>query len=173
MDIHEPVGEEDLVNIKFDLKGPYFRRIISVTPTQIAFDGYFRYEPEVFTKEKPVRRFMDFQGHAYVLGFTAKRTGEDTSSYFDDEDAGGAICLSPTEIIELDYVVLEKDPPQERWPEIITAIRKENEEWEEASYAAYDRRRQREWEERKKKWEIEREWKEDPKKIHPHSNEQQ
>jgi hypothetical protein len=155
MEIVHPVSHEDLGYIAFDLKGPYVTKMISVTPTQIVFDGYFRYESELFTKEKPIRRFVKFQEHYYVLGFTAKRTGEDTSAYFEDEDAGGAICLTPTEIIELDYVVLEKDPSKERHREIIDEIRRENEELREANDLAMERRMEREWQERKALWQKE------------------
>lgn len=126
MEIIQPISELDLKKVYIDSEGPFFGRTISVTDTTIVFDGYFHYDSELFSEDKPICRFIKFQGHTYVLGFTAKRTGEDTSSYFKDEDTGFDICLTPTEILELDYQVLEKDPQKERWPEIIATIKKQN-----------------------------------------------
>lgn len=153
MEIVRPVTDLDLKGINFSAMRPcFFGRTIDVTSTQITFDGYFHYEAELFSKENPVRRFVKFQGHTYVLGFTAKREGEDTSGYFYDEELGAKICLTPMAIIELDYVVIEKDPTQDLWPAIIASILRQNDRLDEANKQLIRERMEREWHERQEMW---------------------
>lgn len=130
MEIVKPLAHGDLDQVRFELRGPYFCDLLAVTPTHITFDGYFRYDAELFSEERPIHRFMEFQGHTYLLAFTHKRRLEDTST-IDIEEEGGGICLSPTEVMEVRYRVVEKDPPNERWSEIIAAISAEDDELRE------------------------------------------
>jgi hypothetical protein len=152
MEIVRPPVHGDLEDLYFQLSGPYFGRTLKITQDIIAFDGYFRYESALFREDRPVHRFYEFQGHTYLLAFVRKRTGKNTSSYFYDEEMGGKICLSPTEIIEMTYRVVEKDPPKERWDDIRIMIREEAKRLKEVNYDLHCERMKRELEERKQKF---------------------
>ncbi len=145
MEINKPVEHGDFYDYFFQLIGPYFGNTLQVTEKCIVFDGYFRYESELLQEDRPVHRLMDFQGHTYLLAFIGKRTGKNTSVYWDDEEEGGKICLSPTEIIELDYRVVEKDPPKERWEQIMRMIHEEDKHLREVNLEIHGQRVEREW----------------------------
>ncbi len=106
--------------------GPYALEMLDVTNTTIKFNGYFRYEDEIVTKERPVHRFFSrSRGVTHFIAITAIRRGQDTSEYWTDEEEGGRICLTPTEIIEVDYHILETITDKERYMDLWMQMREE------------------------------------------------
>ncbi len=105
--------------------GPYALEILEVTDTTIKFNGYFRYEDELVTKERPVHRFFSrSRGTTHFIAITAIRRGQDTSQFGEDEEYG-RICLTPTEIIEVDYHILETITDKERYMDLWMQMREE------------------------------------------------
>ncbi len=134
----------------FSLKGPYTTNILKYTDTTIVFDGYFRYEDELITKERPVHRFLrrrcnNNDDEILYIAIVGVRRGKDTSEYWSDEEAGGRICLTPTEIIELDYEVVETVETKGRYTELHRHMKEEETHYEELNDELYRLRRQREW----------------------------
>ena len=125
-----------LMILPLSLKGPYLRRLIALTPTKLVFDGYFRIEPELL----PIDRIICIMARKreYHIRIKGVRRGTDTSSYWYDEDVGENICLTPTEIIEMDIEILSGQldgPTFNRTVDAITA-REESVEFEERNWAA-------------------------------------
>jgi hypothetical protein len=146
MEIVRPIKYDDMHQIAFQLKGPHFKELLKVTEETISFDGYFRYEPEMFRVDRPIYRLLYFHEHLYYVAFTEKRVGKDTSCYWEDEEAGGSICLTPTELIELRYHVVEKDPSHERMRELIDHIEQQDTLLRDENGELYNQRQKREWE---------------------------
>ncbi len=103
--------------------GPSIKKTIHYTDTTIVFDGYFRIESELPTKF-PIRRiFYRYDTNTYnLIQITGIKRGKDTSHYFYDESEQGMICLTPTEIIELSYIVLEANVPSQKAHELNAEI---------------------------------------------------
>ncbi len=93
--------------------GPSIKSPMTSTETSCVFDGYFRIESELPTKF-PIRRIFYRGDVASLVQITEIKRGKDTSHCFYDESAEGMICLTPTEIIELQFVVLEANLSSER-----------------------------------------------------------
>jgi hypothetical protein len=123
MEVQRPI-EDCISQMLPEHTGPTFKRIIDVTERTIVFDGSFRIDAAVFQRHA-VHRLFHFQGHDYYVEILGKKTGETTSNYWYDEGEQGYICLSPTEIIELEYRVLEKDMSKERMYDLIQLIHEE------------------------------------------------
>ena len=96
--------------------GPGIKEWIAQTPTTYVFDGYFRIEPELPT-HFPLRRLMYNDTDAALIQITGIQRGNNTSTYFYDSEEKGMICLTPTELIELTYVVLESGLTEEQYRE--------------------------------------------------------
>jgi hypothetical protein len=146
MEIAKPIQWDDMHQIAFQLNGPSFKELLKVTEETIVFDGYFRYEPEMFRVDRPIYRLLYFHNHVYYIAFTEKRVGKDTSCYWDDEEACGKICLTPTELIELRYHVVEKDPSQDRMSELIDQIKKQEDLLRDENGELCSQRQKKEWE---------------------------
>ncbi len=124
--------------------GPSVKKPIQYTDSTIIFDGYFRVENELPTKF-PIRRIFyryDNNMH-YLIQITDIKRGENTSHYFYDEGEQGMICLTPTEIIELTYVVLESDLTSEKAHELNAEIWLEEKSLRDANEALYNERMDR------------------------------
>jgi hypothetical protein len=130
----------------FSLKGPYTTEILNYTDKTITFNGYFRYEDELVTKETPIHRFFHLGRDILYVAIVGVKRGENTSEYWSDEEAGGRICLTPTEIITLEYEVLEKNPTRERYRELYKCMKEEEEKYSELNDELYHARMRREWE---------------------------
>jgi hypothetical protein len=129
----------------FSLKGPSSGEdVLKYTDTTVVIDGYFRYETELVTKERPVHRFFWRDGEHLFVAITGIRRGKDTSEYWTDEEEGGRICLTPTEIIEMDYEVVETNPTRERYYELHKLMKEEEERYEEIDEELYRQRMRRE-----------------------------
>jgi hypothetical protein len=94
IDIHWPTWQ---------VKNPHIKELILFDKHKIVFDGYFRLEEGVF----PVHRVVYINGKWFLVKLLSKKVVEDTSKYGEyDEELGGRICLTPTELIELEIKVL-------------------------------------------------------------------
>jgi hypothetical protein len=124
--------------------GPSIKKPIHYTDSTIVFDGYFRVEDDLPTKF-PIRRiFYRYDTHAYhLIQITGIKRGENTSHYFYDESEQGMICLTPTEIIELTYVVLESDLTSEKAHELNADIWLEEKALRAANEELYNERMDR------------------------------
>ncbi len=132
----------------FSLKGPYCGgEVLKYTDTTVVFDGYFRYETEFVSKERPIHRFFWRDNDMLYVAITAVRRGKDTSEYWTDEEEGGKICLTPTEIIELEYEVLETNPINKRYNELLGLMKEEEEQYKDLNEDFYFARMRREREE--------------------------
>lgn len=131
----------------FSLKGPSVKEMLKWTDRTVVFNGYFRYETELVTKDRPVHRFMHRGDDLLYVAIIGIRRGEDTSEYWTDEEEGGRICLTPTEIIEVEYEVVESNPSKERYYELYKLMRDEEEEYRDLDEECYRERMRREREE--------------------------
>lgn len=80
----------------------------------------------------------------YLIQITDIKRGKNTSHYFYDEGEQGMICLTPTEIIELTYVVLEADLSSEKAHELNVEIWVEEKALQAANEELYEQRMDRE-----------------------------
>jgi hypothetical protein len=125
--------------------GLHIKRLITLTPTKFVFDGYFRIEPELL----PIERVICLMGrkreyHIRIKGLTR---GANTSSYWYDEDVGENICLTPTEIIELDIEILATQLPGPAFSDVVDAItaHEKSEEFKKRNEEARRERADREY----------------------------
>ena len=129
------------------LKGPYINRLIALTDSKLVFDGYFRIEPEML----PVDRILWLIEHKreYHIRITDCKRGKDTSTTWYDEDVGGHICLTPTEIIELTFKVIAKELPGPAFNALAEAIeaREESKEFQDRNWEARKAREDAAWKE--------------------------
>ncbi len=123
--------------------GPSIKKRLASTETSCVFDGYFRIESELPTKF-PIRRIFYKGDVASLVQITDIRRGENTSHYFYDEGAEGMICLTPTEIIELQLVVLEANLSSERAHALHADIWVEEKELRAANEACHTARMEKE-----------------------------
>jgi hypothetical protein len=131
----------------FSLKGPSVKEIINYTDKTITFNGYFRYEDELFTKERHVHRFVYLNNDILYVAIVGVKRGNDTSEYWtDDEEEEMRICLTPTEIITLEYEILEKNPTRERYHELYKYMNEEETNYMDLNEELYKARMKREWE---------------------------
>jgi hypothetical protein len=78
------------------------------TDKSIVFDGKFRIEKKLL----PIRQFMYVRNEetntfdCHLISIDSKEVVEDTSSSFYDEDVGGYVCLSSSELIRFNYTIL-------------------------------------------------------------------
>ena len=125
--------------------GLHIKRLITLTPTKLVFDGYFRIEPELL----PVERVICLIGRKreYHIRIKGLARGTNTSSYWYDEDVGEHICLTPTEIIELDIEIVATQLPGPAFSAVIDAIteREEVAEFKKRNEAARQAREDREY----------------------------
>lgn len=70
--------------------------------TYLKFHGYFYYEDQTM----PIERIFVRGRILYYVEILSKRTLEDTSKTFYDDDSEGYICLTPTAIIEITYRII-------------------------------------------------------------------
>lgn len=123
----------------------------------IVINGHFYLEDATM----PVRRIMCIGNDMYLTEITCKKTLEDTSKYgIYDEDIGGRICLTPMNLIEIQYKIikvivnmnefyrlcdelkafevdiLERDSTHRRIREE-AEFKKQCEEWNEINYKEY------------------------------------
>lgn len=133
--------------LHYSLKGPYAQEILEVTDTTITFNGYFRFENELVTKDRPIHRFFYKNKDLCWIAITGVKRGEDTSKSWYDEDVGGHICLTPTEIIEVEYNLLEINPNKERYRDLFVQMKEEDKQYSELNRELYEKRRKREMEE--------------------------
>ncbi len=116
------------------LMGPYALEVLEVTDTTIKFNGYFRYDDELVTKERPVHRFFSpSRGVTHFIAITGIKRGLDTSQFSEDEEYG-RICLTPTEIIEVDYHIVETITDKERYMDLCVQVHEEEEKYRELNY---------------------------------------
>jgi hypothetical protein len=83
---------------------PYIQKLIKHENNTIIFDGHFYLEDEVM----PIKRIMYVNDTLSLVEITSKKTMDNTSSYFYDEDVGQNICLFPTNVIEIQYNILKE-----------------------------------------------------------------
>ena len=125
--------------------GLHIKRLITLTPTKLVFDGYFRIEPELL----PVERVICLIGRKreYHIRIKGLARGTNTSSYWYDQDVGEHICLTPTEIIELDIEIIATQLPGPAFSAVIDAIteREEVAEFKKRNEAARQAREDREY----------------------------
>jgi hypothetical protein len=94
IDIHWPTWQ---------VTNPHIKELILFDKHTIVFDGYFRLEEGVF----PVHRIVYINGKWFLVKLLSKKVVEDTSKYGEyDEELGGRICLTPTELLELEIKLL-------------------------------------------------------------------
>jgi hypothetical protein len=87
-----------------DTKNPYVHKLIKHEQNTILFDGYFRLEDATM----PVRRILYIHKELFLVEILEKKTIKDTSEYGEyDEELGGRICLTPTDLIELRYKLIQ------------------------------------------------------------------
>jgi hypothetical protein len=122
--------------------GPSVKRIVKCTESSVVFDGYFRIESDVPTSNQPIHRILHREEGPVLIAITAMKRGEDTSEYWTDEEEG-QICLTPTEIIELTYHVLES-LSSERYCEVMGQIMQEEKDLRIRNEAAYNARMEKE-----------------------------
>ena len=134
-----------LMILPFIHAGMHIRRLITLTPTKLVFDGYFHIEPELL----PIERVICLIGRKreYHIRIKEIKRGEDTSSYWYDEDVGENICLMPTEIIELTIEIVNKRLTGPAFSAVTDAItaREESAEFKERNEAARRARADREY----------------------------
>lgn len=83
---------------------PHIRELKVFEKHTIVFDGYFRLEEGVF----PIYRIMLVYDKYFLVQLLSKKVLEDTSKYGEyDEELGGRICFTPTELIELEVKLLK------------------------------------------------------------------
>ena len=130
------------MNISFEHifpTGPSVKRFVKVTETTLIFDGYFRVESTLPTPDHPIRRILHTDNGANLIAITDMKRGDDTSEYWTDEEEG-QICLTPTEIIELTYHVVESSFSSERYYELMFEIMEEEKHVRERNEVAYTAR---------------------------------
>ena len=87
-----------------EVKNPYIHDLKKHENNIILFDGYFRLEDETM----PVRRIVFMHKEPFLIEITEKKTIQDTSQYGEyDEELGGRICLTPTDLIVLHYKLIQ------------------------------------------------------------------
>jgi|LauGreDrversion4_2_1035121.scaffolds.fasta_scaffold501201_2 hypothetical protein len=134
------------MNISFDYvfpTGPSISNVLHYTPTNLVFNGYFRVESELPTSDRPIHRILYIENGFALIAITALKRGEDTSEYWTDEEEG-QICLTPTEIIELTYHVLEFPLSSKRYNEVLEQIMEEEKDVRKRNEDAYNARREKE-----------------------------
>jgi len=85
-------------------RNPYMKEIITNEPGHIVFDGYFYIEDETV----PVERILNTKEADYHVEIYEKKTLEDTTKGFYDEEFGGYISFFSTHIIDLRYRIISK-----------------------------------------------------------------
>lgn len=87
----------------WQVKNPHIKDLILFDKHKIVFDGYFRLEEGVF----PVNRIVYINGKWFIIKILSKKVVKDTSKYGEyDEELGGRVCLTPTEVLELEIKLL-------------------------------------------------------------------
>lgn len=107
----------------WEVTNPHIRELKSLEKNKIIFDGYFRLEEGVF----PVHRIMCIHDKYFLVKLLSKKVLEDTSKYGEyDEEVGGRICFTPTELLELEIKLLKEIDSSEEYSKMeATIIEKE------------------------------------------------
>lgn len=152
MDIETPLdpGNYSFEHIVPWCAGPSIKTMLVHTETTLTFDGYFRVETELPTSDRPIRRILNYRGESYLIAITGMKRGPNTSVYFEDPFEGGNICLTPTEIIEIEYHVLEAKIPSSRYYDVLFAICEEEKALRETNETLHFARMDEEIAERRK-----------------------
>lgn len=97
-------------NKNYKVKKPCCREIFSINIEKgfLEFDGYYYVDKKIL----PEKMYMDIRDYnensiRYLVILYKKKELEDTSKSFYDEDAGGNICLSPTNRIKLWFKIIK------------------------------------------------------------------
>jgi hypothetical protein len=127
-----------------DTKNPYVHTLMKHENNTILFDGYFRLEDATM----PVRRILFIHREPFLVELTEKKTIKDTSQYGEyDEELGGRICLTPTDLIELKYRLIQHIKTKEEFDLIEKEIIAEEDGVYERNERLIKEREKREYEE--------------------------
>ncbi len=135
----------------YEVKNPHIKELKKHENNLLVFDGYFRLEDATM----PVRRILVIHNEPFLIEILEKKTIEDTSQYGEyDEELGGHICLTCTDLIELRYRLIQHIKNKEEYELIEKEIIAEEDAVYERNQRLRDEREKREYDEMCAQWKL-------------------